>query len=185
MTPTIIFNSVLGPGSWAGVFLGILVFPVLSALVKVVPLTIVAVLAGRRVTPLRVLGLLASSIVVMAVQTGLGTVGLHGQSWFQTLTAFVLEVSMMIVLGALAAALYPPAAGRADRWVPVLAAVAVVVLSDVQSWVSDPGPDPVPHGGALVRAVVLVGWSIAVLVTSSQVARETAVQAADQGRQDP
>lgn len=182
VAPTTILDFVLEPASWAGVAIGILVFPALSALVKVVPLTVIAVLAGRRVTPPRTLGVLALSIVIAAAQTGLGVLGVSG---IESAEGFVLEVAVFICLGALAAALYPPAAGRDDRRVLVFASVMVAVLSAVRSWLSEPGPDPVPLGGALVRAVIIVGWAIAVLVTSSQVTPESAVQPADQGFKDP
>ncbi|WP_092551842.1 hypothetical protein [Actinoplanes derwentensis] len=79
----------------------------------------------------------------------------------------------------------PWAGGYDDPWVLALASVAVAVFSVVRGWLSEPGPDPVPLGWNLAYTVIIVGWSIAVLVTARPATVEPAVQAADQARQDP
>ncbi|MDI6103878.1 hypothetical protein QLQ12_35215 [Actinoplanes sp. NEAU-A12] len=167
-----------------------LLYPIFTALPMVVPLTVVAVLARRRVTLARALGLLVVAMVLtiapsMLISSLPPTIFGGGVEWLPFLLWPVIELLTLIVIGSLGATLFPPVAGRKDLGALVLTSVAVTALSVGQSWLRVPGAEPVSVTWSLAQAVLAVCWSIGALVTSPPAALAWAHDPAELGRQDP
>jgi hypothetical protein len=167
-----------------------LVYPAVGALGTVVPLTVIAVLARRRVTVGRFLGLLALWVLLLSAQSLLvwtvpAFVVTGDDLLLRTVIRPASEALMLLALGSLAAALFPAVTGRTDFRVMLLASVVAAALSAVRSWASVPGPDAAPLGWAVVGAVIVVGWAIAALVTSRPAVVAHLGDPAEQARQDP
>lgn len=164
-------------------------YPVLGALPAVVSLTVVAVLARRRVTPGRALGLMVASVLLLVGQTRLfgllPSLAFGDHMWLHLLLWPVVEVLTLLCIGSLGAVLFPPVTGRNALGVRLAASVVAAVLSAALSFLSAPGPDPAPVGWAAVQAVITVGWAIAALVTSRPPVLAWAGDPAEQVRQDP
>jgi hypothetical protein len=168
----------------------VFLFPALAAVPTFVPLTMIAVLARRRVTVGRALGLLVGSVFLITAQSVLISVLPYflvagEELWVRWLVWPAVEALMLVGLGALAAALYPPVEGRSMAGVLVLASAVSAALSALLSWLRPSELDVMPELWSPVQAVITVGWAIAVLVTSRPAVAEWARTPAEQGRQDP
>ncbi|MEU4160350.1 hypothetical protein [Actinoplanes sp. NPDC026670] len=171
-----------GPAFWAA---GVTI----DALPEVVSLTIVAALAGRRVTVGRALGFLVASIGLVFAQSLLFTALpfstlLEAGLPLEVLSP-VIHALTLLAHGLLGIVLFPPVSGRSNLWGLVVASVAVAVLNAVELWTPVPVIDALPLGWPAVDAVLLVGWAIAVLVTSPSAAPAWVATPSDLGRQDP
>ncbi|BEL11069.1 hypothetical protein Q0Z83_092600 [Actinoplanes sichuanensis] len=175
-------NVGFGPDSW-------LLMVAIGALPAVVSLTIVGVLADRRVTVGRALGLLVLSIGLSFVEAflirALSFTLLVNAGLSLELLSPVIHALTLLTHGLLGILLFPPVAGRNDFRGLVAASLAVPLLTVAESWLQGPTTDPVPLGWELVDAVLRVGWAIAVLITFRPATPAWAVTPADLGRQDP
>jgi hypothetical protein len=179
MTPS---DYDFGPVSWA-------LMVAIGTLPEVVSLTIVAVLASRRVTVGRALGLLVASIGLVFAQSflirALPFSALLDAGLSLDVLSPAVHVLTLLAHGLLGIVLFPPVAGRSNLWGLVAASVAVPVLDAALSAARAASIDSVLLGWSVVDAALLVGWAIAVLVTSRSPAPAWVGTPSDLGRQDP
>jgi hypothetical protein len=165
-------------------FLLLPVFAVIAVLPTVAPLTAVAILAKRRVTVGRVVGLLAASAVVVGAQSAL----LHvvqfdaavGGEVPNRILSIGLNLLTLLVVGLLSMTIYSPSAGRNS--VPSLLLGSVVMTLIVAAEQGFGGPAYETEVLAwTVGAVTGVGWALATLVTSPPALSPTSPSRVDSG----
>ncbi|MEU4160821.1 hypothetical protein [Actinoplanes sp. NPDC026670] len=150
-------------------FLLLPAFALVAVLPTVVPLTVVAVLAKRRVTVGRALGLVAASAIVVAAQDSLSSVVRLDADAGGELPIRVLSIALnlmtLLLVGLLGLVIYPPLVGRNNLPALVLGSVVMTLIVAAEIWIGGTENDP----GILswtVGAFAGVGWAVAVLFTS-------------------
>lgn len=157
-------------------FLLLPAFALVAVLPTVVPLTVVAVLAKRRVTMGRALGLVAASAIVVAAQGILSSVvrleADAGGEMPMRVLSIGLNLMTLFLVGLLGLVIYPPLVGRNNVPALVLGSVVMALIVAAENWIAGTENDP----GVLswtVGAFTGVGWAVAVLFISPPAVPET------------